>query len=55
MTQLIFMKPGDVIPIQLNEAVEICLEGQPFYLGEMGEVAGQSAINLMKRAETKSE
>ena len=55
MTQLIFMKPGDVIPIQLNEAVEICLEGQPFYLGEMGEVAGQSAINLMKRAETRSE
>ena len=55
MTQLIFMKPGDVIPIQLNEAVEICLEGQPFYMGEMGEVAGQSAINLMKRAETKSE
>ena len=55
MTQLIFMKPGDVIPIQLNEAVEICLEGQPFYMGEMGEVAGQSAINLMKRAEMKSE
>ncbi|MGB1117561.1 MAG: flagellar motor switch protein FliM [Parvibaculales bacterium] len=55
MTQLIFMKPGDVIPIQLNEAVEICLEGEPFYMGEMGEVAGQSAINLMKRAETKSD
>ena len=55
MTQLIFMKPGDVIPIQLYEAVELNLEGEPFYLGEMGEVAGQSAINLMKRAEPKSD
>jgi len=49
MSKLINVKPGEVIPIQIGEGVEVRVEGKPIFLGEMGEVSGQSAINLNKR------
>jgi len=49
MSKLINVKPGEVIPIQIGEGVEVRVEDKPIFLGEMGEVSGQSAINLNKR------
>jgi len=49
MSKLINVKPGEVIPIQIGEGVEIRVEDKPIFLGEMGEVSGQSAVNLNKR------
>ena len=49
MSKLISVKPGEVIPIQIGEGVEVRVEDKPIFLGEMGEVSGQSAINLNKR------
>ena len=49
MSKLINLQPGEVIPIQLGEGVEVRVEDKPIFLGEMGEVSGQSAINLNKR------
>ena len=49
MSKLIKLQPGEVIPIQLGEGVEVRVEDKPIFLGEMGEVSGQSAINLNKR------
>ena len=49
MSKLISVKPGEVIPIQIGEGIEVRVEDKPIFLGEMGEVSGQSAINLNKR------
>ena len=49
MSKLISVKPGEVIPIQIGEGIEVRVEDKPNFLGEMGEVSGQSAINLNKR------
>ncbi len=49
MSKLINVKPGEVIPIQIGEGVELRVADKPIFLGEMGEVSGQSAINLNKR------
>ena len=35
--------------MMINEGVTIKVEDKPFFTGEMGEVAGKSAINLQKR------
>ena len=43
------LKIGDVVPMMINEGVTIKVEDKPFFTGEMGEVAGKSAINLQKR------
>ena len=43
------LKIGDVVPMMINESVTIKVEDKPFFTGEMGEVAGKSAINLQKR------
>ena len=54
MGKLINLQPGEVIPIQLGEGVEVRVEDKPIFLGEMGEVSGQSAINLNKRISSKN-
>lgn len=51
MTKLIYLRPGDVVPVALNESAEIFLEDLPYYYGELGEVAGQAAISLTRRIE----
>ena len=43
------LKSGDVVPIIVNEGVTIKIEDKPFFTGEIGEVAGKSAISLQKR------
>ena len=49
LSMLMRLQVGDVMPIQLNESVEVMMEQRPFFEGELGEVGGQSAINLKKR------
>ena len=37
--------------ISVSDGVELLVEGTEIFEGEIGEVAGQSAINLTKRIE----
>ena len=43
------LKTGDVISINVNDGVTVKIEDKLFFTGEMGEVAGKSAISLQKR------
>ena len=43
------LKEGDVVPVQINEGVEVRVEDNAMFVAEMGEVAGQVAVNLTKR------
>ncbi len=43
------LKTGDVVPMNVNEGVTVKIEDKPFFSGEMGEVAGKSAVSLQKR------
>ena len=49
MGQLIRLQSGDVVPIQVNEGIELRVENNPIYLADIGEVSGQAAISLTKR------
>jgi len=49
MGQLIRLQPGDVVPIQVNEGIELRVENNPIFLADIGEVSGQAAISLTKR------
>ena len=35
----------------VNEGIELLVEGTEIFEGEIGEIAGQSAVNLTKRVE----
>ena len=49
MKTLINLKQGDVFPIQIGEGVEILMDEELLFKGEIGEVNGQAAINLTSR------
>ena len=49
MGQLIRLQTGDVVPIQLNEGIELRVEDNPIFLADIGEVSGQAAVSLTKR------
>ena len=49
MGQLIRLQTGDVVPIQVNEGIELRVEDNPIFLADIGEVSGQAAISLTKR------
>ncbi len=49
MGQLIRLQSGDVVPIQINEGVELRVENNPIFIADIGEVSGQAAISLTKR------
>jgi len=49
MGQLIRLKKGDVVPIQVNEGIEVRVEGNPIFLAEIGEVSGQVAVSVSRR------
>jgi flagellar motor switch protein FliM len=51
MPKLLNMNVGDTMPISVNEGVELLVEGTEIFEGEIGEIAGQSAVNLTKRVE----
>lgn len=47
--RLIRLRAGDVLPVQINETVEVRLENNPIFLGEVGDLGGQTAVSLTKR------
>ena len=49
MGQLIRLQTGDVVPIHVNEGIELRVEDNPIFLADIGEVSGQAAISLTKR------
>lgn len=49
MGQLIRLRSGDVVPIQVNEGIELRVENNPIFLADIGEVSGQAAVSLTKR------
>ena len=49
MGQLIRLKTGDVVSIQINEGIEVRVEDKPIFLAEIGEVSGQVAVSLSRR------
>ncbi len=56
MAKLLHMNVGDTVPMPVQDSISILVEGNELFHGEIGEVAGQSAINLTKRLEqNKSE
>ena len=49
MFQLINMQIGDTFPITIGEGVEVQIDGQAAFLGELGAVGVNAAINLKSR------
>ena len=49
MYELINMQVGDTFPIVIGEGVEISIETEDAFLGDLGEVGGNAAINLKSR------
>ena len=49
MGQLIRLQAGDVVPIQVNDGLELRVEDNPIFLADIGEVSGQAAVSLTKR------
>jgi flagellar motor switch protein FliM len=49
MYQLINMQIGDTFPITIGEGVEVQIDGEDAFLGELGEVGVNAAINLKSR------
>ena len=49
MGQLIRLQTGDVVPIQVNDGIELRVEDNPIFLADIGEVSGQAAVSRTKR------
>jgi flagellar motor switch protein FliM len=47
--ELINMKPGDVIPIDLPRAVSACVDGVPVFTGQFGVSRGNNALKVLER------
>ena len=46
LRDLVNMKPGDVIPIDMPNSLEVCVENIPLFRGEMGVSNGHRAIKI---------
>jgi len=49
MYQLINMQIGDTFPITIGDGVEVQIDGEDAFLGDLGEVGPNAAINLKSR------
>ena len=49
MYKLINMQIGDTFPMTIGEGVEIRIEDEDAFLGELGEVGSNAAVNLSSR------
>jgi flagellar motor switch protein FliM len=47
--ELINMKPGDVIPIDLPRSVAACVDGVPVFNGQFGVSRGNNALKVLER------
>jgi flagellar motor switch protein FliM len=46
LRDLMNMKPGDVIPIEMPSAIDVCVENVPIFRGSMGVSNGRRAIKI---------
>lgn len=46
LRELIRLKPGDVIPINLPKTVDLCVEDVPVFRGSFGNAAGRNAVRI---------
>jgi flagellar motor switch protein FliM len=49
MYKLIKMQAGDTFPIMINEGVQLFIEDERAFIGELGEVGINAAVNLVSR------
>ena len=49
MGRLIRLQSGDVVSVNVQDGIRICVEDTPMFVAEMGEVSGQAAVSLSKR------
>lgn len=48
--ELLSLKPGDVVPVELPSLVELCAEGVPLFQGRFGVSNGNNAIKILAPA-----
>jgi flagellar motor switch protein FliM len=53
--QLMNLKAGDIVPVDLPEEVTLCAEGIPLFRGQFGTANRNNAIKLLRRVRTPSE
>lgn len=46
LRQLVGLKAGDIIPIQMPKAVDLCVEQLPLYRGQFGVANGHNAVRI---------
>lgn len=49
MGRLIRLQSGDVVSVNVQDGIRVCVEDTPIFVAEMGEVSGQVAVSLSKR------
>ena len=49
MGRLIRLQSGDVVSVNVQDGIRVCVEDEPMFVAEMGEVSGQAAVSLSKR------
>ncbi len=47
--RLIRLQKGDVVPVPVNDGIEVRVEDNPIFLADIGEVSGQAAVSLSRR------
>ena len=52
--QLMRLKPGDIVPVDMPEDVVLCAEGIPLFRGQFGTANGSNAVKLIRPVETAS-
>lgn len=52
---LMKIKAGDIVPIDLPDEVTLCAEGVPLYRGQFGAADGNNAIKLLRRVRVAAE
>jgi flagellar motor switch protein FliM len=52
---LMKLKAGDIVPIDLPEEVTLCAEGVPLFRGQFGTTNGNNAIKLLRRIRVAAE
>lgn len=55
LRQLMQLKSGDVVPVTLNDTVEIFVEDQELFAAQAGNVGGQSAIRILRKTSHSGE
>lgn len=55
LRQMMQLRTGDVVPASLAESLDILIEGQKLFLGQAGNLGGQSAVRILGRVQAPSD